>query len=77
MTSESTRFFGQPRETKPTLGLLGAEMAGSKTAEGITLHSNRLRWVPLPPVKVSKVFILLKLVLDLLGKVFVFSRWCL
>jgi hypothetical protein len=25
MTSESTRFFGQPREIKPTEGAVGAE----------------------------------------------------
>lgn len=37
MTSESTRFLGQPSETKPTLGRVrvgvsGASMAGDVTA---------------------------------------------
>ncbi len=31
MTSESTRFFGQPRETKPILGLADWETGASST----------------------------------------------
>src|SRR5580704_10931043 len=39
MTSESTRFLGQPRETKPTLGRVCAGAAGvasSRMAGGVT-----------------------------------------
>lgn len=36
MTSESTRFLGQPRETKPTLGRVAAGVSGSRVAGVVT-----------------------------------------
>src|ERR1700694_3536794 len=48
MTSESTRFFGQPRETKPILGRAGAAVAGvasSRMTGGVTgFYSSNLLW---------------------------------
>ena len=40
MTSESTRFLGQPSETKPTLGRVEVEVwTGSSVVGGITFDS--------------------------------------
>jgi len=40
MTSESTRFLGQPNETKPTVGAVGWE-------DLLTLHSIKFTFFPL------------------------------
>jgi hypothetical protein len=36
MTSESTRFLGQPRETKPTIGLVVRPAAGIAAGAGFS-----------------------------------------